>query len=275
MPPPKLDEQQLTSLYAEYQAGVPRKDLLHKYEISTATLYKYMKLRGVPIRYFGYNDIDFFETIDTEEKAYWLGFIAADGCICPRFRALRVALSRKDRRHLFRLRRSLGIDTRVVPIMSSNGKGQWPAVVIHIVSKDMISDLARLGIKPNKTYDLEWPPIEEDLAPHFIRGYLDGDGCWTVTWSSHNMSVEILGRPGLLTAIQSRLMKSCLVSRTKISPKSNCAAVSSLRYAGNLQCIRIANYLYEDATIFLPRKRDVVLKHYSGLPKHCGALKFR
>lgn len=270
----KLTPEQLTTLYQEYEAGAPRKQLLERYGITTRTFYKYKTERGIPNRYFGYNDINFFKTIDTEEKAYWLGFIAADGCICPKAHAVRIALAWRDHRHLFRLRKAIGIDTRIAPMISSNGRGQWLAVYIHVVSKDMIDHLKRYGIKQHKTYNLEWPNITEALARHFIRGYLDGDGCWTITWGSHNLSLEIVGRLPFLQAVQKRFIDKCQVKTTKIGVKANCAALYTLRYAGNIQCLRLANWLYAGSTIYLPRKRSIVIDHYSVLPKHRDKIEF-
>lgn len=43
-------------------------------------------------------DENFFENIDTEEKAYWLGFIYADGAVFKR--TLSIRLSTKDIHHL-------------------------------------------------------------------------------------------------------------------------------------------------------------------------------
>ena len=40
--------------------------------------------QGEILRKYNVNH-DFFESINTEERAYWLGFISADGCISERY----------------------------------------------------------------------------------------------------------------------------------------------------------------------------------------------
>lgn len=45
---------------------------------------------------------DYFEKIDSEEKAYWLGFIAADGYV-NKANCVGVTLASKDHAHLLKL----------------------------------------------------------------------------------------------------------------------------------------------------------------------------
>lgn len=44
---------------------------------------KTLNLKRGKVRKYSVNEI-FFEVINTEEKAYWLGFIFADGCVLDR-----------------------------------------------------------------------------------------------------------------------------------------------------------------------------------------------
>lgn len=114
----------------------------------------------------------YFEKIDSEEKAYWLGFLVADGynngkgtiefCQCD---------NHKDAVEKFRkaIQSQHKISEKIV-----DGHLEWR---ISIKSEKMSKDLLNLDIVPNKSYVAIFPQIEESFYPAFIRGYFDGDGC--------------------------------------------------------------------------------------------------
>lgn len=76
-----LLREELNELMTDYSSGQTLRQLKNKYPYSRATLSKLLKEAGVNIRdntensrrY--YHDENYFEIIDTQEKAYWLGFI--------------------------------------------------------------------------------------------------------------------------------------------------------------------------------------------------------
>src|SRR6478736_4834234 len=119
---------------------------------------------------------DSFESIDTPEKAYWLGFIAADGCIYEKG-ALSIALAAKDRDVLVSFLKFLGANNPIksMVIKSSNGiTAEYCKIVIS--SKRMIGDLIRHGLTPRKSLTLKPPMLKENLRRFYILGYFDGDG---------------------------------------------------------------------------------------------------
>ena len=113
---------------------------------------------------------DFFEEIDCEEKAYFLGLIMADGYISPNQRTISIALKREDEHILQKLLDCIGSESPLAD--KKNGKQK----VLTIHSRKMVIDLERYSIKHNKTYTLAFPKLREDMYRHFIRGYFDGDG---------------------------------------------------------------------------------------------------
>ena len=77
-----------------------------------------------------YYNKDFFNKIDTEEKAYWLGFLYADGCIVTRSKckkvtpmSLELVLSSIDINHLYKFLNSLESNIEIKnKIVELNGK---------------------------------------------------------------------------------------------------------------------------------------------------------
>lgn len=146
----------------------------------------------------------FFDSIDSESKAYWLGFISADGYIRPApKRILGITLSDKDEHHIQLLKNALGSDHTITKY---GGTAR-----LHIYSDFLTSALAVHGVIQNKTFTMEFPSIPQHIIRHFIRGYFDGDGCFTANKSNHdNISFSITSNTKIITSIQEILMKECL-----------------------------------------------------------------
>lgn len=137
-------------------------------------------------KYFNEN---FFEVIDSEIKAYLLGFIFADGCVIERHRGgkdsheygLKVNVAEKDKNIIFLLQQFISPYTRVrikKESITERGYLRKPQYEISFYSKKLFTDLCNLGCYPRKTYlENHIPDIPEGLKIHFIRGYFDGDGC--------------------------------------------------------------------------------------------------
>lgn len=263
--PNRYSDSQMQMIYKEYSEGDHPDDLCDRYSISLATLYKYLGIGNVRLRHHSSEECRYFKVIDSEEKAYWLGFIAADGCVVKK--KLMLNLARKDEAHLERLRDVLDPCRRIYRLSSKIKGKEYPQSRLHVVSSNLVSDLEALGVHERKTFTLEFPELEDWLVRHFIRGYADGDGCWSV--DRYGISFSVIGTVCFIKEMQQILMKHCLLQQTKMDArKSKTRLIGVLRYGGNRQCIRIANYLYNDAAVFLPRKRNIVLDHYNTLPQY-------
>lgn len=116
---------------------------------------------------------DYFEKIDTPDKAYFLGFIFADGSIVKNKKSytLRIEINKNDEYILERFINYANLDAK---IQDSNQKD---TCYIVIGSKKIYDDLKKYNIVQDKCHkDPHIPDINDDLMIHFIRGYFDGDG---------------------------------------------------------------------------------------------------
>lgn len=167
-----------------YKQGLSLSKISGIVGINRLTLTKFVKENGYevinPSRKHKYND-DFFETIDTEEKAYWLGFIYADGCIVEgkNSKTLEVTLNDSDRGHLVKFVNAIGGVSDLISEKTVKLNGiEYQAVKVAICCTKMCNDLSVHGVMPRKSLVLTFPEnILYRLKRHFIRGYLDGDGC--------------------------------------------------------------------------------------------------
>ncbi len=269
----KLSEDQMSELVQAYNTDVRPKELQTRYAISKSTLYGYLKTNVVEPRYFENPHYKFFQHIDTEQQAYWLGFIAADGCVQSSQGRLHVALARKDKDHLRMLNEAIGASNNICDYTGTSVKGAFPVSSLTICSKGLVRDLNAHGIVDRKTHLLVYPTILPALERHYLRGYFDGDGCWTVN-KTGSIYFECIGRREFITTLQEQLVKACGLRFTKLGACSKSRVVATVRYGGNIQCLRIANYLYEGASVYMPRKRDIVVQHYQNHETSSGRLQF-
>lgn len=129
-----------------------------------------------------------FDILDTEEKAYWLGFIWADGCITNVKEnklnyAFELGLSIKDIEHLRKFCKFADIPETKIKVRKNNGLNkdrEYYLCRVQISSKHLWNTLNNYGCYPNKTTNEIFPSIKifskPELITHFIRGFFDGDG---------------------------------------------------------------------------------------------------
>lgn len=128
-------------------------------------------------------DESFFKKIDTEEKAYILGFMYADGCNHHNPSKCNYSISitqlTQDVDILEKINNAMTSDYPIhTYVQKENNKEKS---VLLISSKDLSQDLCKLGCSEAKTFSIRFPNenqyFDDNLMCHFIRGYFDGDGC--------------------------------------------------------------------------------------------------
>lgn len=197
---------------------------------------------------------DYFETIDTEAKAYFLGLIITDGCIHSakgRSPLLAISLQEQDLYILERLKAELNINKKI----TFDGRG---CAELQVYSKKMVADLRKYGIKERKSLCTILPQnIPSEFHQHLIRGILDGDGSISFyarpNRSCHVKAIRFCqGNKKFLEDIIEWLYEEC--GAEKINTYQEKDSLWSIAYRKNDSVIKIINYLYSDATIYLERK---------------------
>lgn len=202
-------------------------------------------------------DENYFEIINTPSKAYWLGFLYADGCILVRERnnkksyVLEVSLCEDDISHLEKLKMSLKSNA---PIKHKIIKNKYNACRINICNKKICEDLINLGCTPKKSLTLTFPnedKVPKELIPHFIRGYLDGDGC-IYNNGEGSVSLSFVGTQSFLESIQDIVYSNFNLTKTTLT---KCGKAYQCMWKGKGNLKTWFDYLYDyDDIIFLQRK---------------------
>lgn len=194
-----------------------------------------------------------FEKIDTEEKAYWLGFLYADGHVDDNKHTVSLCLKESDLYVIKKFRSFLGLDDKKIhKKIKHNNKKSYISYEISASNQKLCDCLYRLGCFANKTFSICFPRniIPNSLLHHFIRGYFDGDGC--VSHSGKNgskITIEMIGTKDFLEGYQ---------KWTGFPHKLygfNHSDISRSLYGG-AKAIIILDRLYDGATIFLKEKYD-------------------
>lgn len=206
----------------------------------------------------------YFETIDTEDKAYWLGFLFADGNVSfgkdkygkRKGCTIEITLAEKDKNHLYKLLTCLNSDKNYPlekRIVKNNNK-EYVAYRLCLNSVVMGNDLESKGCVPNKSLILKRPIIKSELNRHFIRGYFDGDGCVHINEELNNTTYAVLGTQDMLAFIKEESGISSKITIRQVKRNEEYKSFYEIRIGGINSKILFHNYIYKDAKIYLERK---------------------
>jgi hypothetical protein len=196
---------------------------------------------------------NFFDEL-TPVSSYWLGFIAADGCLFLKNRSVTIGLALKDKSHLQKFKRAIRTNSNISYALSTN------SVRISVYSEKIVDRLVNLGVTPNKSLTISKVEVPQNLFSHFVRGVFDGDGSITGKRVTH-LQFMIAGNKPFLKNLQENLVKNCDINEVQLYQLSGKNKAFKLQYTGS-QIFRILDYLYRDSTpeIRLTRKFGKYLK---------------
>lgn len=239
-------------------------------------------LHGKVSRTYHYNE-HYFHTIDSSDKAYWLGFLAADGCVFKtkdtRQDMIIIALEDSDAEILERFNECLECNKPLRHYIRKSDNRKY--VRFEISSNIMSNDLAQYGIVPKKTYKYIFPDnIDKVYYQDFIRGYFDGDGTISKHFeqnSLHAVNIGFVGYSKNLLRIQKILQESGIPSTfTQDKRKYNSDdTFGSLTFTSKIDKIHFLHYIYDDANLYLTRKYELAQKFIKlvSTGKKCWKLK--
>lgn len=209
---------------------------------------------------------NYFETINCEEKAYWLGFLYADGCVrksknthCNTY-SYKIQFALAEIEPLLKFKNSIESNHIINKYLTKEG---FVSYRLTIYSNKMFNDLNNLGCVERKTSILTFPnknQVPQYLINHFIRGYFDGDGSvYILNPKNYNntntiyktIGISILGTKEFITELNNHLLYKSTINKEN---RSN-ANVYYIRTSGTNKVYNFYNYLYNNATIFLERKK--------------------
>ena len=238
--------------------GYSLEKISKNYKCSADCLSKRLKKKGIIINNLQNErntNIDIFEKIDNEEKAYWLGFLYADGNLSKNFnKTISIALKESDINHLEKFKKFIECKNSIKLIE------KYKAVRFNFSSKKVHKDLINLGCVPAKSLILTFPTEQQvplEFQRHFIRGYFDGDGC--LSYSNNNKllnnptlypSVSLIGTENIVNKINDLFNSN---NRITLANKNGSDKIFTLSFNKQNRS-NFLNYIYDNSTIYLERK---------------------
>lgn len=252
----KIIEIQILKLYSE---GFSYRAIGNILNFNFTTIGRTIKKHNVATKMGGpkkysLND-HYFEKIDTEEKAYFLGLMYADGSVSYFNNNIRLYLSGdRDKIIIEKFKKSIEA-THPLKINKMKDPNHKTSYGLSFASIKMKKDLFKLGCAPNKTFNLKFPTEEQVpkyLMRHFLRGYFDGDGSVSIMKNAANWQAYFLGNLNFLNKL-SDFLKLEIGVECLIHPQRNI-----FQYVFTAEkCQKILKFLYEDSSIFLDRKKEL------------------
>ncbi len=208
-------------------------------------------------RYIILNE-NYFSYIDTEFKAYILGFIYADGFVgihddfC-----ISLCDTNDNYKILKRFKEELQTDCEIKHSHNNYNKGIY---IFKFSNKTIVNNLNKCGVHTCKSLDMKDIPhnIDNNLINHFIRGYFDGDGSifsYLDTYDNRQRyCMEIIGTEEFLSIINKIISEKCSIKQTRLHNVNRVPGLTRISYKGVDSLIKIREFLYKNATIYLTYK---------------------
>lgn len=257
-----LPEEEVAEIIEMYQNNISLREIEKRTHHGRVALTKMLERLGVKItsgnhyrKYFF--DFDFFAKIDNELKAYWLGFLYADGCVLPQDprgygeQEFKIQIAESDIEILEKFKEDIKSTYPIRYDKSHSNPNAQAQVIQSLRSQKTVEDLKRLGCVESKSLILTFPSpdqVPEHLIYHFIRGYFDGDG--SISCYNGAYQISFVGTENFIKSLSSYFEGGSVFADKR---KTNSWYFN---LGGNNQVIKAYSKMYENATRYMQRKFD-------------------
>ena len=239
--------------------------ICNQYNISNSMLHKILNLHEIQLdehrnRKYFFNE-KYFDIINDEHKAYWLGFIYADGCHNISRHSLSITLQESDIDILCQFYEDIECDKVVNCYYNSDYKKFYANILVQ--HPHLSKTLLKQGVPNDKAFKIKFPSnniVPDKLKRHFIRGYLDGDGCITLPKDKSKMAWSIIGNYDCMYEMKKYIESEIIHYLIPINKHSQNNNIYKIGRGGRFVTQTFLDWLYKDATIYLQRKYNKYLE---------------
>ena len=247
-----------------------RVSLSKEYGVGRKTIARALKKAGFRPKTKYQCDEKYFEKIDTEGKAYFFGWMCADGCNDYKRGRFVLRIQERDVEILEMFKNELQSNHKLFfyKAQKENWQNQYS---LGIRSIKLSEQLFKLGCVPGKTFTLEFPDsniIPECLMNHFMRGFFDGDGTFYFAKrkdaSYYYKRVSMISSSAFCEGLQKYLFEKFGFNYNKLHDRSTKqdGSIKQIMIDGT-KAIAFLDWVYRDAHFLLKRKYQKFLKAYT------------
>ena len=246
--------------------NMSQKEIAKLYNLTQSQISNILRKNGIKLPKFRLNmskkqiTVDYFDKIDDPKKAYWLGFICADGYINPK--GSKLSLCIKDLEILEKFKKDIRsehtISTRVVFDKRTNKT--YKEYMLQITNSIFVSHLLKHGITSNKTNVLNFPKISEEYYSYFIAGLFDGDGSLFIR-KNNTIACNLISTKEILSFIDNYLFNKLnikVLTYNQVTLNKN----NVFKRYWYKDAMLFLNYIYQgDSIIYLSRKYNKYVQY--------------
>lgn len=264
----QFNDSEIKEMYEKYSSGNTLEDLGKFYKVDSTTISLLFKKYNYKLRDYSHSkrkyslNENYFDEIDTQNKAYFLGLLYADGSNDTKNNRITISLQESDKHILESFRTELQTNAPLDFLEYSKKKETYSNQYrLNIYNKHMSKRLEQLGMVANKSLLLEFPDfLDDNLVRHFIRGFFDGDG----HVSNKAYCTNMVSTYSFCQSVQKIL--SLINIKSKICNTWNPeTSTRTLRMTNKESCAKFLDYIYCDATLYLIRKYNIYLQRYKNI----------
>lgn len=260
---PPFTQNALDELKALWDGGATCKELMERFRVGGKYIRRELRRSGVDAKDFrprgargrrptnarSYR-FDAFSKRDAE-TAYWAGFLMADGSVSDSGE-LSLSVHEQDRSHVILFAKWIGLSaTDVYRAKPSGGSGA--KAKIHLKHQSLVGDLRTWGVVPRKTYCFIEPDVPCDLLPHFVRGWVDGDG-YIMTAKTKERS-RVVGNRMAMRWLASRVAECTSgIVIPRVGSEKDGRAWATAAVSGPNNLLRFLSWMYDGTGPRLSRK---------------------
>jgi hypothetical protein len=268
----KVTQEIIEEVCTLYESGLSEEKVGKQVNLCRKTVRNILKNNNIKIRdnseYRTYSlNEHYFDKIDTQNKAYILGFFYADGNVSVDKYNIQLGIQARDVEILEKMKEEFGSDCKLfLQERSKNNYKHQDIITLQIHSKYMHNSLAQWGIVPQKTHGIIYPNfLNNDLNRHFLRGVMDGDGCIHGTELSSGRrcrAIDICGTENFCIGAKEIIEKELGIHCSIIVTNQDHPDTKKLVISGIYQSKKFLDWIYEDANMYLTRKYNIYVEKY-------------
>jgi hypothetical protein len=265
MSKPLIHTKEYENIVNLYKSGLSQAKIGEIYNVGYYIIGKILKKCGVEarddshkFRKYTINE-NYFDSIDTPNKAYLVGLLYSDGCNYPPQHRVKLELQERDKDILDRINSEIQSNKPLAFNNLNSKNNNWQNTYrLDITNKHISDKLVELGVVQNKSLILEFPTwLDEQLYAPFLRGYLDGDG--HIEWNDSRF-ITIVGTSQFCKHVKDfcehNLDIKCVIHNT-----ANKDSNTKLLYiGGKCKVKRFLDFVYKDADLYIERKYNLYQK---------------